>query len=348
MLLQLGARVGSLVTVLDDEWLNCRSHSQDHSKDARKRRWVYFRKACLTCGLPVRCWTLGGRICFACESCQLPWQDPDCALVCETGEKLGWKRPAKPSRGKGKNKVCQDVGDQKPDISTEESSMLASLKGLAGPAPFTVLENSVSETLNVARLRQLLAERLLPTEGLKAVLVERFNSHRSFHDKAGFAPVFFGKSEELGLDPWPPEPAQARAFAAIHCWRTQESIHAWVQQDPKRYRYGRLSGRIKKPEGQDLDLWPEKEKDAAGKAVEGSGPSGKKRKARNTDVNAAKPKRRQKLVAKKENPGKVRKFARLSSVPTVPAPTSGPVRLRPSGIFLDLCDLKPPDRKSVV
>lgn len=76
--------------------------------------------------------------------------------------------------------------------------------------------------------------------------------------------------------------------------------------------------------------------------MEGSGPSGKKRKARNTDVNAAKPKRRQKLVAKKENPGKVRKFARLSSVPTVPAPTSGPVRLRPSGIFLDLCDLKPP------
>ena len=91
MLLQLGARVGTLVTVLDDEWLNCRNQSQDDSKDSRKRRWVYFRKACLTCGLSVRCWTLGGRICFACESCQLPWQDPDCALVCETGEHHGCK-----------------------------------------------------------------------------------------------------------------------------------------------------------------------------------------------------------------------------------------------------------------
>ena len=179
-------------------------------------------------------------------------------LIYKSGRKLAWQRRAKTRRGA----KLRPRPKPEPSTKVEALPLLLGLDGLAGPPSFTNLEeDSEVSSLPAAMLRKLLAERLLPTEGKKADLVERFEAHRAFHDEAGFSPIFLGTGEREATGavsvpavPWPTEIPEAKSLALIQCWRSQETIHAWVQQDPKRWRYGRLSGRVGKAEGEDFDF----------------------------------------------------------------------------------------------
>ncbi|CAJ1371065.1 unnamed protein product [Effrenium voratum] len=227
MLLQLGARSGGLVTVLDAEWERLKGDGK--SREARKRRWVYFRKSCLSCGGPVRCWTLGGRICFACEACQPPQEAEECQLVRSSGRTLSWPSAA------------------------FESDLAAGPPGL-----------DASEAKETApELRRRLAERLLATEGRKEELLGRWQRHRRFHGP-GFQRAYYGQVSKEATSPWPEDVEEAKEFAALHCWRSPAALHAWANVDPKRFRYGRLSGRRRTKEGADLDVEALKELEVQG------------------------------------------------------------------------------------
>lgn len=62
-----GVRLGRIVTVDPDE-----SGVSKRSLKRGQRVYVYKRTTCRRCGGAVRAWTLGGRRCFACETCQPP------------------------------------------------------------------------------------------------------------------------------------------------------------------------------------------------------------------------------------------------------------------------------------
>eukprot|EP00746_Dinoflagellata_sp_MGD_P033935 gnl/MRDRNA2_/MRDRNA2_181034_c0_seq1.p1 gnl/MRDRNA2_/MRDRNA2_181034_c0~~gnl/MRDRNA2_/MRDRNA2_181034_c0_seq1.p1 ORF type:complete len:813 (-),score=176.76 gnl/MRDRNA2_/MRDRNA2_181034_c0_seq1:356-2527(-) len=104
LLLQLGARLGNIITVLDSEWSSAQQAQKARmtsKKDMLKRRWVYFRESCLECGEKVSCFALGSRICFACETCQPPW-DTSSSLLSngasygKHGKQTSLKEKAKP------------------------------------------------------------------------------------------------------------------------------------------------------------------------------------------------------------------------------------------------------------
>ena len=180
---------------------------------------------------------------------------------------LGWQRRATKRGAKLQKRPKKNEPSK---AKTEEPlPALSDLTGLAGPFSFRPVPEDAEASLSAAALRQLLAERLLPTEGKKAALVERFAAHRAFHDEGGFDPVFFGADASAAAgsptkeaeEPWPRELPRAKSFASIQCWRSRETIHAWVQQDPKRWRYGRLSGRVGKAEGEDFDFEAPDEKE---------------------------------------------------------------------------------------
>ena len=260
--------------------------------------------------------------------------------------------------------------------AASDAPVLRGLVGLSGPPSLTVITPDVAPaSLPVTLLRQLLAERLLPTQGRKADLAKRFAAHCAFHDDVGFGALFVGMSaspamptkpatpatsadreripgEALPAVPWPLDLQRAKEFASIQCWRSQESIHAWVQQDPKRRRYGRLSGRTGKGEGRDFDFEdpeiPEsldvkghsKAADAVGStgSLDGSldpglalqGKVSAKRKVAEKVVVTPRKKRRQ---ASPSSANKVR-HSRLDSRPVWEIKFS---RLSPS-VTLDLCD----------
>eukprot|EP00629_Pelagomonadales_sp_RCC1024_P012198 CAMPEP_0119260244 /NCGR_PEP_ID=MMETSP1329-20130426/726_1 /TAXON_ID=114041 /ORGANISM="Genus nov. species nov., Strain RCC1024" /LENGTH=376 /DNA_ID=CAMNT_0007259665 /DNA_START=253 /DNA_END=1380 /DNA_ORIENTATION=+ len=143
-LLRRGYETGSILTV----------DAEDTAKYGDIRRYIYNKASCPKCQTRIQTWDIGTRTAYACPRCQ-PERAP--------------AAPATPAKGKKKRPA---PGAKKPSAAKRAHTPFISHCVVDAPAD----KLASPSKLTVKELRAELAARGADTSGLKAALVQRFES----------------------------------------------------------------------------------------------------------------------------------------------------------------------------